>query len=115
MASVNPLPVAGLQDQDFPGLVVYAVNDPVISANPDAPISEVPRPPHLPGSGRLWDLGEALDGPEHPLIFTARKAAHGLAGSSGEDHLAQDARHLTPFRWAALPLPVASSAPLPSH
>src|SRR5215204_6368323 len=89
MASVNPLPVAGLQDQDFPGLVVYAVNDPVISANPDAPISEVPRPPHLPGSGRLWDLGEALDGPEHPLIFTARKAAHGLAGSSGEDHLVQ--------------------------
>jgi hypothetical protein len=97
MASVNPLPRAGFQNQDFPGIVVYAVDDPVVPADPDAPISEVPRPPHLPGSGRLWVLGEPLDGPEHPLIFTARKAAHGLAGSSGEDHLVQDEATLPLF------------------
>src|SRR5215207_8209329 len=89
MASVNPLPRAGFQNQDFPGIVVYAVDDPVVPADPDASISEVPRPPHLPGSGGLWVLAEPLDCPEHPLIFTARKAAHGLAGSSGEDHLVQ--------------------------
>ena len=42
MASVNPLPRAGLQNQDFPGIVVYAVDDPVVPADPDVPISEVP-------------------------------------------------------------------------
>ena len=30
MASGNPLPRAGLQNQDFPGIVVYAVDDPVV-------------------------------------------------------------------------------------
>ena len=99
MASVNPLPRAGFQNQDFPGIVVYAVDDPVVPADPDAPISEVPRPPHLPGSGGLWVLGEPLDGLEHPLIFTARKAAHGLAGSSSEDHLVQDEATLPLFAW----------------
>ena len=39
MASVNPLPRAGFQNQDFPGIVVYAVDDPVVPADPDAPIS----------------------------------------------------------------------------
>jgi hypothetical protein len=95
--SKSPAEGAGLQNQDFPGIVVYAVDDPVVSADPDVPISEVPRPPHLPGSGRLWVLGEPFDGPEHPLIFTAREAAHGLAGSSGEDHLVQDEATLPLF------------------
>jgi hypothetical protein len=96
-AFLYPPARAGLQNQDFPGIVVYAVDDPVVPADPDAPISKVPRPPHLPGSAGLWVLGEALDGPEHPLIFTARKAAHGLAGSSGEDHLVQDEATLPLF------------------
>jgi hypothetical protein len=33
MASVNPLPRAGFQNQDFPGIVVYAVDDPVVPAD----------------------------------------------------------------------------------
>lgn len=95
--SVDPLPMAGLQDQDFCGFVVYAVDDPVVPATPDTPLFEVPHPSHFPGSGGLWVLGEILDGLERPLVFPARKAAHGLAGSPGEDHLVQDEATLTLF------------------
>jgi probable F420-dependent oxidoreductase len=53
--------------------------------------------PYLVTPQHTAETRETLDGPEHPLIFTARKAAHGLAGSSGEDHLVQDEATLPLF------------------